>query len=303
LKRVVLAGGSGFLGQSCAKYLAERGYSVVVLTRSPREEPPASVHDIAWDGRTLGIWKYALDGAEAVINFTGKSVNCRYTPKNRRIILSSRLDSVNVIAEAISECTVRPLVSIQAASLAIYGNTQKFCDETSPHGEGFSVQVCEQWEQAFDAQAHPATRQVLLRIGFALGAGGGALETLARMTKLFLGGTTGRGNQYISWLHLDDLNEMFLWSIERPDLFGTYNATGPNPVTNAEFMAALRRVLHRPWSPPVPDFAVRLGARMMGTEAELALTGRRCIPQRFIDQQFAFKYPELSPALTDIFSS
>ncbi len=298
-KRVILPGGSGFLGRSFADYLVQRGYKVAVLTRSP-QVGSRDVQELAWDGKTLGAWAEALDGAAAIVNFTGKSVDCRYTPENRREIVDSRVDSVRVLGQAIERCSEPPPVFVQAGSLAIYGNTRQRCDENAPHGKGFSVEVCERWEAAFSSLDLPQTRQVLLRIGFALGKGGGALEPLAAFARFYLGGTIGRGKQYISWLHLDDLNEMMLWAMEHEHIEGTYNATGPRPVTNAEFMRQLRQTLNRPWSPPVPAFAVRLGSRLMRTEPELALTGRNCIPARFIEQGFRFRYTKLEEALTDI---
>jgi uncharacterized protein len=235
------------------------------------------------------------------VNFTGKSVNCRYTPSNRLEILESRLRSVEALGAALNACTTPPPVLVQAASLAIYGNPgATLCDEAAPPGSGFSVEVCQRWEEAFNNRDVPSTRKVLLRIGFALGAGGGALVPLARLARLGLGGSAGSGHQYISWLHVADLNRMFLWAIDSKDAVGTYNATGPTPVTNSEFMAALRRALGRPWSPHVPALMVRVGAWTMQTEPELVLSGRRCIPQRLIAQEFNFKYPALEAALGDI---
>lgn len=297
--RIVLAGGSGFLGHSLAHELMARGYEVIVLTRSPAAGP---IKQARWDGKTIGDWASYLDGARAVVNLTGKSVNCRYTPENRREINESRVDSVKAVDEAISKCRQPPKVLVQAASLAIYGDAgDRLCDETAQPGEGFPVETCLLWEKAFNAAHTPATRRVLLRISFALGPDGGALQTLTKLTKAFLGGTVGSGRQYISWIHLADLNRMFLWAIEREDIEGVFNATGPNPVTNAEFMREMRRALHRPWSPPAPVWAVKIGSFLMGTEACLALTGRRGIPRRFLEKRFTFDFPELRPALAEVF--
>lgn len=297
-KRVVIAGGSGFLGRSLTDELTAAGYGVVILTRTPATKNSAQVEHVAWDGQTLGAWAGRLEGAAAVVNLTGKSVNCRYTPANRREIVNSRIDSVRVISQAILKCRRPPKVLVQAASLAIYGDAgDRICDESAPAGEGFSVETCLRWEKEFASARLPHTRRVLLRIGFALGADGGALQTLAKLTKFYLGGTVGSGRQYISWLHREDLNRMFRWSIERDALEGVFNATGPNPVTNAVFMRALRRVLKRPWSPPVPAWAVRVGTRLIGTEAELALTGRRCVPRRFLDEGWKFTHTNLEDAL------
>ena len=283
-----------------AQRLAAANYEPIVLTRSPRAD--AAHRQVQWNGKNLGPWADLLDGAEAVVNLAGKSVNCIYTPENRREIIDSRLDSVRVLGEAINRCQNPPRALVQAASLAIYGNSgDRVCAEDAPPGDGFPVETCLLWEKAIDALQTPRTRKVVLRIGFALGPGGGALEPLVKLTRLFLGGTVGNGKQYISWLHLDDLNEMFLWGIEREDFEGVYNATGPNPVTNSAFMRSLRRVLHRPWSPPTPSLAVKIGARLfMRTESSLALHGRRCTPRRFIEKGFQFKHPHLSESLEAI---
>ena len=301
IKRCVLAGGSGFLGTALAEELRRKGYESVVLTRAPKNVEE-QVRQVKWDGKTLGEWVDLLDGAEAVVNLTGKSVNCRYTTENRREIVRSRVDSVNVIGEAISRCRRPPKAWVQCASLAIYGDAgERVCDETAPPGEGFSSETCLLWERAFNSAKTPDTRKVLLRIGFALGRGEGALGTLVKLVKFYLGGKVGDGQQYISWLHLRDLNQMFLWGIERADIEGVFNATSPNPVTNAEFMKELRRVLNRPWSPPVPTWAVHIGSWLMGTEAELALMGRRCFPRRFQEKGFEFLYPSLREALENLF--
>jgi len=298
-KRVILAGGSGFLGKSLACELAAKGYAITVLTRQPGPDS-VSANQVAWDGKSLGDWASLLDGAETVVNLTGKSVNCRYTQANRKEIIESRVDSVNVIGQAISRCAVPPKSWVQAGSLAIYGDAgDRICDESAPPGEGFPVETCLLWEQAFNSINTPHTRKVFLRIGFALGPDGGALETLSHLTKAFLGGAVGSGRQYISWLHNHDLNQLFLASIERADIDGVFNATGPNPVTNSEFMRELRRVIGRPWSPPAPAWAVRLGAALIGTEGELALTGRRCVPTRWLEKGFEFKYHALDDALRD----
>lgn len=299
-QRVVLAGGSGFLGHVLASDLVAAGYEVCVLTRSPRAHPNG-VRDVAWDGRTVGAWVDAVDGATAIVNLAGRSVNCRYTPDNRREIIDSRVNSVRAVGDAIARCANPPAAWVQAGSLAIYGDAgDRICDESAPHGDGFAVEVCERWEAAFAAADTSATRKTLLRIGFALGRGGGALAVLARLARLGLGGTVGSGRQYVSWLHVDDLKRMFRWGVERPDVVGTYNATCPNPVINAAFQKALRRAVHRPWSPPAPRFAVHVGALLMRTEPSLALTGRRCVPARFVAQGFTFHHPDLDETLHDL---
>jgi hypothetical protein len=298
VRRAVLAGGSGFLGQSLAHALVARGYAVTILSRHPRPSS-AGIDWRTWDGASPGDWIRAVDGSCAVVNLTGRSVNCIPTPENRREILNSRLLSVRAINAAMHHCAEPPSVLVQAGSLAIYGDAgARICAEDAPHAHDFPADVCEQWEAAFAEDQRPETRQVVLRIGLALGREGGALAPLAKLARCFLGGTVGSGRQYLSWLHVDDLTEMFIQAIERPEISGAYNATGPSPVTNADFMRELRHAVGRPWSPPAPTFLVRFGARwIMRTDADLALTGRRCVPRRWLEQGFRFEHTDLSATL------
>lgn len=301
-KRVVLAGGSGFLGNAVAGPLLARNYEVIVLTRSPRKRDDG-VKEIAWDGRTLGIWVQYLEDAHAVVNLTGRSVNCCHTPENLREIIESRVNSVNAIASAIHNLARPPRVWIQAGSLAFYGDlADEWCEEGTPSGEGKMVETCRLWETAFQTVPLPNTRRVLLRIGLVLARDGGALSVLGKLTRWLLGGAAGSGRQYVSWIHLADMNQMFVDAIERNDLVGVFNATSPNPLTNAELMAGLRRALHRPWCPPAPIWAVRFGSWLMKTDPSLALTGRRCRPMRFLRLGFKFQFPELRKALADIYA-
>lgn len=300
-KRVVLAGGSGFIGRSLARVLAGRGYQIVVLTRgNPAVE--GAIRSARWDARTLGAWAQYLEGAAALVNLTGKTVNCRHTGPNRREIIRSRVDSVHVLGSAIARCAEPPQVFIQASGIGFYGDArERLLDENAPPGHDFSAEVCRQWEGAFGALDLPATRKVTLRFGVVLGRDGGALRTLERLTRWFLGGPAGDGRQFISWIHMADLDRMLLEAIERRDLAGVFNATAPAPASNAEFMRELRRALHRPWSPPAPAPLVRIGAWLMGTEGELALLSYRCMPKRFLDRGFEFEYPELRRALGDLY--
>ncbi|MBS1492100.1 MAG: TIGR01777 family oxidoreductase [Bacteroidetes bacterium] len=295
--KIVIPGGSGFLGKSAAEYFFNLGYEVIILTRG-KSQTINNIQYLNWDGKTFGEWTKHIDSAAAVINFTGKSVNCIYTPENKKEIIDSRIDSVKIIAEAILQAKNPPKILIQAASLAIYGDTKKICDENAPNGTGFSVEVCKQWEEEFFRTNLPNTRKVLLRIGFVLGKNGGALETLSKLTKRFLGGAIASGEQYLSWLHIDDLNRMFEFVLNNENAEGIYNATGTSPTKNKDFMKALRKALHKPWSPPVPVFAVKIGARLfMKTDSSLALTGRNCIPSKLISEGFKFNYNDLETAL------
>ena len=299
MKRIIIAGGSGFIGSALAKEFSRRGYAVVVLTRSPRARTDG-VREVFWDSRS-GKWLEHFEGAEAVINLTGKNVNCPHTPENVRRIISSRVDSVNAVAAAIASTNVRPRVWVQASAIGFYGDTQdRLADESAPNGQDTLAQICREWEAAAAAAKTPDTRQVTLRIGFVLGRAGGALPVLTKLTKFFLGGAVGNGRQFISWIHLADLVQMFVAAVENEKLSGIFNAVAPNAVTNGEFMRELRRALHRPWSPPAPEFAVKLGARLMGSEPSLALVSQRCEPKRFREMGFQFQFSELRGALAEL---
>jgi hypothetical protein len=310
-KRVLLAGGSGFLGRALTGELLARNYEVIVLTRSPHERGDG-VREAEWDGQHIGEWIKYLEGAEAVVNLAGRSINCPHTPENLREITESRVNSVRAIAAAI--CHVAhppyhvihpPRVWVQAGAVGFYGaRGAEWCDETTPNGGDKLAEVCRNWENAFQAEKDLdklKTRRVLLRTGFVLGRDGGMLPVLAKLTKWFLGGTAGSGRQYISWIHIADLTRMYLEAIERDTLAGTFNATSPQPVTNADFMRELQKVLHRAASLSAPEWAVRLGARWLKTEPSLVLTGCRCSPNRFLEAGFQFQFPELRGALKNLY--
>jgi uncharacterized protein (TIGR01777 family) len=303
MKRIILAGGSGFVGQALAPVLVAKDYDVVVLGRSAAHRKD-EVDYLQWDGKTVGHWSSALEGAEAVVNLTGKNINCRHTPVNRREMIRSRVDSVGVLGEAIANCATPPKVFAQASGVGYYGDTgEQVVDEDAPPGNDFPAEVCRQWEGAFNALNLRATRKVVLRLGVVLGRDGGALPMLEKLTRWFLGGAVGNGRQFLSWIHVADLIQMFVSAIERPELTGVFNATAPAAVTNREFMRELRRALHRPWSPPVPAPFVRAGAWLMGSEGELALLSSRCAPRRYLEHGFQFQFPTLREAFANLYAN
>lgn len=218
MKKVILAGGSGMLGRALTERLLASGFQVVILSRSsrPPQEPCSRSASEAlryelWDAKNLGSWKKTLEEALAIVNLSGKSVDCRYTESNQRELLSSRVDSVQVLLKAVRACTVPPRALVQASALGVYGDCgEEICDEGSSTGQGFSADLCQQWEAALN-QAPPAgLRLVILRLGIVLGLQGGALSKLTRMVRCFVGGAAGDGRQYVSWLHSDDLLDIFL---------------------------------------------------------------------------------------------
>ena len=300
VERVIIAGGSGFLGQSLAAALPASVRDVVILTRG-QPKSVGRVRYVTWDAKTLGPWAVELEGAHAIVNVVGRTVDCRKTSANKKVILESRIDSVNALAAAHRQCNNAPRVWVQSATAHIYGDTgDEVLDESSPIGTGFAPQVGLAWEAALNNADLIDCRKVILRISFVLGRNGGPLKTLARLARLGLGGTIGSGRYYMSWLHEDDLNAIILRAIEDHSMHGIYIATSPGPETNRNFMAALRRAVHRPWSPPAPAAMVRVGAWLMRTDPELALLGRRLKPTRLLSEQFAFKHPSLDETLRSL---
>jgi uncharacterized protein (TIGR01777 family) len=299
--RIVIAGGSGFIGRALATHFIGRGCDVAVLTRHAGARDD-SAREVDWNGRTHGLWAKEVDGAAAVINLTGKSISSRHTEKNSREIISSRVDSVRAIGEAISTSAAPPAVWVQASAVGIYGDAgDALCDENAPHGHDFMADVCEQWEDAFNSVIAPPTRGVVLRFGVVLGREGGALPMLARLARAGLGGAVGSGRQYISWIHRDDMIALVGRAITTR-MSGAYNASNHVPETNAVFMKRLRKAVHRPWSPPAPALAVKLGAYVIGVEPSAALHGQRCVPRRLDEDGFTFAHEDLGETLKTLLS-
>lgn len=296
--KIVLAGGSGFIGAALARRFRERGNAVVVLTRSQPRRRGDGIREVQWDGRNLGAWAAELEGARAVVNLAGSTINCVHHEDNRRRILQSRLDSVRAIGDALQRCALLPQAWVQTSAVGIYGYGAERCGEDAPIGTGFKPEVCRQWEAAFRAACPAAVRGVVLRVGVVLGRKGGAYPPLAKVTKLFLGGAAGDGTQGISWILLDDLEEIFLRAVENEAMRGAYNACAPEPASNADFMRELRASLRRPWSPPTPAWAIGLVAPLvMRTDASLVLQGQYAVPARLQAEGFRFRAPQLRTAL------
>jgi uncharacterized protein (TIGR01777 family) len=306
MAKVVLAGGSGFLGQALGRRLAADGWEVVVLTRDvdrcPAPDEVPAFRAVQWNAETGGAWAEALEGAAAVVNLAGRSVNCVHTLENSREILESRVNAVKALGKGWARAKNPPTVWVQCSATGYYGNAgDRFCDESLPPGPGFLAEVCRQWEETFQALDLPDLRRVVLRMGVVLDAEHGALPPLVRLVKRFLGGSAGSGRQYVSWVHRDDAMEAFVATLNRPELAGVFNVCSPAPVSNAQFMRTLRSVLGRPWSPAAPEFAVRLAAGpLMGVDPNLALHGQRCAPQRLLASGFNFRHPAVDAALRDL---
>ncbi len=331
--RIVLPGGSGQVGQALARYFTERGHQVTVLTRSPYTAQWQTVH---WDGEEIGPWTEFLEGADVCINLAGRSVNCRYDTANRQAIYESRIGSTRLLGRVIAGLSEPPRVWMNASAATIYKRAldddgidlpvdeagvldeygvDRPVDEASalnadkPLGEaerwterrGFSARVARDWEAEFFAAKTPRTRKVALRSAVVLSpTAGSAFGVLSNLVRLGLGGKQGNGRQYVCWIHEADYARAVEFLIEREDLDGPINMAAPHPLTNREFMAALRWAWDVPNGLPAPWLAIKLGALLMRTESELVLQSCRAVPGRLLKARFPFEFPEWAEAAEDL---
>ncbi len=309
MKRIVLAGGSGFLGRALAAHFQTLGYEVVILTRSPRQMV-GNIREVGWGTKTLGAWARELEGAEVIVNLTGKSVNCRYTKRNRKEIIDSRVNSTRVVGEAIAKCKEPPRVWLNSSSATIYKHSfDTPMDESSPTGatpeakDEFSIEVIEQWERALNEARTPRTRKVALRTTMVLGnAKNSVVPVLTRLSRLGLGGKMGSGRQFVSWIHQQDFCRAVEWIVAHENLSGHINITAPNPIPNREMMKIFRKVCGAPFGLPATEWMLELGAFLMRTETELILKSRRVVSRRLLELGFEFRFPNFADAVRDLVS-
>jgi hypothetical protein len=297
MKTIIIAGGSGFLGQVLETYFSEKDYTIKILTRLPVKD-----NHIYWDAKNLGRWGKALEGAEAVINLTGKSVDCRYTDENRRLIYDSRVLSTHALGLAINLCDHPPKVWINASTATIYKHSlhKEMTESEGEIGDGFSENIASSWEFAFNSIVNPKTRKLLLRTSIVLGKKGGAMPTLKRLSRCLLGGKQGKGLQKVSWIHEKDFARSVEFLIKNTELSGPFNLCAPKPIDNKTFMWSLRRSLKIPFGLPQPRWLIELGALIIGTEPELVLKSRNVIPERLLKYNFRFRFKDINLALQNL---
>jgi len=306
MAKVILAGGSGFLGRALARALCAEGWEVVVLTRDTDRVPPAddlpALRAVMWNGETGGAWAAELTGAAAIVNLAGRSINCVHTLENSREILDSRLNAVRALGKGYARAKNPPPLWVQVSATGFYGNAgDRFCEEALPPGPGFLAEVCRRWEEAAAAPELAEVKRIVLRLGPVLDQKTGPFPPMLGLTKKFLGGAAGTGRQFISWVHRDDAVAAFVAAVTKPEMTGTYNVCAPGAVTNAEFMRELRRAVGRPWCPAAPEFIVRFVAEHhFFTDGNLALHGQRATPQKLLATGFKFKHPAVGGAIRDL---
>ncbi len=310
--KLVLPGGSGQVGTVLARAFHAAGDEVVVLSRSPA---PAPWRTVAWDAATVGPWAAELDGADAVVNLAGRSVNCRYTPANRRLILDSRVASTRAVGRAIGQCGRPPRAWLQSSTATIYSHRYDAPNDdvtgqiaapgasAGPDTWRFSLDVARSWEAAA-AEACPAgCRLVLLRSAMVMSPDrGGVFDVLLGLVRRRLGGTTGDGRQYVSWIHDGDFVRAVRFLIDHEHLAGPVNLASPGPLPNADFMRTLRSAWGTRLGLPAAGWMLSVGAALMRTETELVLKSRRVTPRRLPEAGFTFAFPDWPAAAADLCS-
>lgn len=301
--KIVLAGGSGFLGRALTSALVGRGHEVAILTRHT-ERPSASVRHIVWRPDTTNAmgqpsqeWSHEIDGADAIVNLAGAGIaDRRWTNARKGVLRGSRIVSTRQLIGAVRSASHRPTIFIQGSAIGYYGTTgDVVVDESSRPGTDFLATLCVDWEAEGHAAEALGCRFVCVRTGIVLGPGGGALAKMRVPFQFFVGGPIASGGQYTSWIHIDDWTALVLFALDNPTVRGTINATAPNPVTNAVLSRALGRALHRPSWLPVPGFALRV---LFGEIADAGfINGQRVVPKRALEMGFTFKFPTIAAAM------
>ena len=291
-KKIVLAGGTGFVGKYLKTKFSELGYEVKIISRQN--------DSIQWDDISSIV--DALDNSEMLINLAGKSVDCRYNKKNKEEILKSRTETTRILGEAILKCKNPPELWINSSTATIYRHAQDrpMTESGGEIGSGFSVGVATQWEKTFFDFQLPKTRQVALRMAIVLGKEGGVMTPFKNLVRFGLGGKQGDGNQMFSWIHIEDLFTIIRFLQSNKNMTGAYNCSSPNPVSNATLMQSLRKAMNVKFGLPSPKFLLEIGAIMIRTETELILKSRWVIPERLLKAGFQFQYSTIDKALENI---
>jgi uncharacterized protein len=307
--KVVMPGGTGQAGNILAKAFHSAGHEVVILSR---KTVPAPWRVTPWDAEALGDWKKEIDGADVVINLAGKNVNCRYTAENRRLIMESRVRSTRAIGEAIALAANPPRVWLQASTATIYAHRYDAANDeiagiiggsepNAPHKWRYSIEVATEWEKALTQSATPRTRKLALRTTMLMSPDrGGIFDVLLTLVRFGLGGASGNGRQYISWIHDRDFVRAVFWLLDKPEIKGAVNLAAPTPLPNADFMRALRKAWGIPIGFPATSWMLEIGAVFLRTETELVLKSRRVIPTRLLNSGFTFQFSNWQDAANDL---
>ncbi len=291
-QKIVIAGGTGFIGQYLQNRFLEDGFEVVIIARGNRY--------VSWDD-TPGITN-ALNNAFVLINLAGKPISSKFTEKNKKELIESRVSTTHTLGNAITKCTAPPQIWINASGAHIYGTDDQkpHTENDAPDNDFFPAIMAKEWEDAFFAFQLEKTRQIAFRISIVLGKNGGVLDPFLKLTKFGLGGKQGNGEQKFSWIHIEDFYRIIHFVAAKTGINGVINICSPSPVSNAKLMETLRKVMKAPIGLPAPAFAIKIGAGLIGIESDLILKSLWVMPKRLTEEAYSFKYPALEPALENI---
>jgi uncharacterized protein (TIGR01777 family) len=307
--KIIIPGGSGQVGTVLSRAFHSVGHEVLVLSRRPKPGPWRVMN---WDARTIGEWAGHFDGADAIINLTGRSVDCRYTSVNRNLIVQSRIDSTRVVGEAIARAPHPPRVWLQAGTATIYAHRYDAPNDdisgilggsepNVPETWRFSIDVATAWEKAFNDAVTPGTRKVIMRSAMTMSPDrGGVFDALLRLVRFGLGGRVGNGRQYVSWIHDQDFIRAVSWLMDHDEVSGPVNLASPNPLPYSEFIRFLRNAKGVAFGLPTPKWMLEIGAFFIRTESELVLKSRRVVPAPLCRAGFHFHYPAWADAAQDL---
>ena len=297
--RLLVTGGTGFIGTPLCRALVRRGHELLVLTRQASRSPTPGTRFLAWEDTE---WQRAIQGVEGVINLTGESIAAkRWSPRQKSLIRESRLQTTRRLVDAMAAASHRPAVLVNASAVGFYGaHGDEELAESDPPGRGFHAELCQAWEAEAQRAEALGIRVVCFRIGLVLGPDGGALQKMVPPFRFFLGGPLGSGRQWVSWIHRNDLIGLIEWTLASSTVFGSINATAPQPVTMRALSRELGVVLHRPSWAPVPAPILRL---LLGEMADLLLTGQRVLPTVALRNGYRFAHPSLNDALVSCLDS
>ena len=294
-QHILIAGGSGFLGQELAKHFSQLGNEVKILSRGTKS---STYETVQWDAKHLGDWIAEIEWADVLINMTGKSVNCRYTEKAKKEILESRIYSTRILCKALSKAQNPPKIWINSSSASTYvhSESQQMTEDEGIIGDDFSMNVCKAWEAEFFKCNLNHTRRVATRTSIVLGTTGGAYPIMKKLVKWGLGGRQGNGRQFISWIHIKDFCRVIEYIIENQGIVGAVNVTHPEPIRNEEFMRLLRKRHNRIIGLSQSRSLLEFGAKIIGTETEMVMKSRNVIPERLLESGFKFNYLDVEAA-------
>lgn len=302
MKKLIIAAGTGFLGNVLIQHFKNKFEEIIALTRG-KSETKNRIKYVNWDAKSFSGWEKELENADLVINLAGKSVDCRYTKKNKAEILASRIDSTKILNEAILQCKNPPKHFINSSTATIYRHSEdKEMDEYSGEiGNDFSMNVAKSWEEIFYEVETPKTLKTAIRTSIVLGKNGGAFIPLKKLTQFGFGGKNGDGKQFVSWIHEKDFARAIEFIIEK-ELSGSINVVSTKPIRNEEFMKKLQKAIGIPFGLPIPKSLLEFGAKMIKTETELVLKSRNVIPKRLTENGFEFEFGDLEKTFKNLLS-